>query len=179
LAAVGTGGSVRAARRNSHPGRLNVAFGTASYDQRRRPATRSTCGLRASGSTSVKPTTDSPAEMRVPGVPGGRRDQCDGLLRGRYRHSQFLIWISVLPRSRLTFLLREMLALLREMLEDSAERFWRDAEVRGEHPLRHLEGDLLDMFSQSPANAPIGMLAVSTLMLGRGVLTEEDPASSG
>ena len=30
--------------------------------------------------------------------------------------------------------------LLREMFTDSAERFWGYAKVRGEHPLRDLEG---------------------------------------
>ena len=70
---------------------------------------------------------------------------------------------------------------LREMFTDAAERFWRDTQVRGEHPLRHLERDarvslqeleitLLDRHAQRVDDSAI---------LRRRVLLERDAKHGG
>jgi len=59
--------------------------------------------------------------------------------------------------------------LLREMLADSAERFWRHAEVRSEHPLRYLE-----------RNSWVGLQKIQVTLLGRQAQRVHDsPIFSG
>ena len=55
------------------------------------------------------------------------------------------------------------------MLADSAERFWRHAEVRREHPLRHLE-----------RNSRVRLQKVQVTLLGRQAQRVHDsPVFSG
>jgi hypothetical protein len=70
------------------------------------------------------------------------------ILRLRNRRSDhFLIQINVLPTAggyhscRMTALQSMRALLLGKMFADPADRFWRDAKVRRNHPLRHLERD--------------------------------------